>query len=53
MEGIIKRTYIKNAFKIYQGGKMFIEIKLMDDTVIKINLPELNTWLKMLDNLYR
>lgn len=54
MEAVInKRAYIKTAFKVYQGGKMYIEIKLIDDTVIKINLPELNTWLKMLDNLYK
>lgn len=53
MEAIIKKSYVKTAFKVYQGGKMYIEIKLIDDTVIKINLPELNAWLKILDNLYR
>ena len=53
MEAIIKKSYVRTAFKVYQGGKVYIEIKLIDDTVIKINLPELNTWLKMLDNLYR
>lgn len=53
MEAIVKRAYVKTAFKVYQGGKAYIEIKLIDDTVIKINFSELSVWLKMLDNLYK
>lgn len=52
MDIVIKKTYIKMALKIYQGGKTYIELKLIDNTVIKLNPPELDIWLKTLDSLY-
>jgi len=49
-----KRDYVKNAIKVYGkgGAGIYVQLTLIDNTVVKFNLRAKNKWTVLLDRMY-